>query len=468
MKVKGKNRAATYYLILLVIFLLGVNFTLGYLLTRHSSRAMISLMRGRMLDISNTAADMLDGDVLETLTPEDEGTPGYERVMRTLAYFQDNIELEYIYCIRNMGNRNFVFGLDPTVEDPGEFGQPIVYTDALYAASLGTPAVDEIAYEDEWGTFYSAYSPVFNSRGEVAGIVAVDFSSEWYEKQLATLRRTTAVVGLVSMIAGGAIVVSATARGRRRLRRVNIQMNDLAGNVEELLEEIGKIPGRRRRKTVTKPSVRRPEGEDIDALGEKILSMQQELKTQIELVREQAYHDGLTGVLNTASYLDTVRELDSRIRAGEAAFAVAVIDLNSLKNINDDIGHEAGDIALTDTATALTQVFGEDNVYRIGGDEYIAIMKTAGEPEMKRYFAMLDETLMIMNYTKKPYGMPLALSKGYAVLQEGDEDFRTVFRRADQMMYRDKASYYTRFGDRRKNRQDGGTEKQADRARERE
>ncbi len=71
---------------------------------------------------------------------------------------------------------NFSLGLILTKES----------TDALYQASLGKPSVDKVPYEDSWGRFYSAYSPVFDSNGKVAGIVAVDFSADWYDKQIRT------------------------------------------------------------------------------------------------------------------------------------------------------------------------------------------------------------------------------------------------------------------------------------------
>lgn len=103
------------------------------------------------------------------MSPADEGTEAYESIMRTLTYFQDNIDLKYIYCIRDTGDGTFTFGLDPTVEDPGEFGSPIVRTEALEKASKGTPSADEVHYEDAWGSFYSAYSPVYDSKDEVAG-----------------------------------------------------------------------------------------------------------------------------------------------------------------------------------------------------------------------------------------------------------------------------------------------------------
>ena len=162
-----------------------------------SKKSMLTLIQNRMLDISNTAAAMLDGDELKNLKKEDKGTVEYQKVNDTLAYFQDNIDLRYIYCVTAKSDKEFVFSVDPTVEDPGIFGEPVVYTEALYAASHGTPSVDKEPYSDDWGRFYSAYSPVFDSDGNVAGIVAVDFDAGWYDWQF---RKQTIII-LVNCIA---------------------------------------------------------------------------------------------------------------------------------------------------------------------------------------------------------------------------------------------------------------------------
>ena len=119
-------------IILVAVFLLLLNITLGVILTKQSSAAMRDLIQNRMLDISNTAASMINGDILESLTAEDKETPKYQAILDMLTHYQDNIDLRYIYCIHDDGNRKFSFTVDPTVDDPGEFGEPIVYTDALY------------------------------------------------------------------------------------------------------------------------------------------------------------------------------------------------------------------------------------------------------------------------------------------------------------------------------------------------
>ncbi|MBR4456846.1 MAG: cache domain-containing protein [Solobacterium sp.] len=174
----GKNHSGH------IAFMLVTNLGLGAVLMRQSQKAMKTLIDERMLDIVNTAAAMLDGDVLNRLRAEDKGTPDYEQAMKTLCTFRDNINLAYIYYVRAEGEREFTFGIDSDPVAPGEFGSPVENTDALYRASKGQALADDVPYEDRWGRFYSAYSPVFSSSGDVAAVVTVDFDVDWYEKQL--------------------------------------------------------------------------------------------------------------------------------------------------------------------------------------------------------------------------------------------------------------------------------------------
>lgn len=225
-------------IIIIVAMLLATNILLGVILVGNSRTTMKTLIDNRMLDIANTAAAMLNGDELEQLKKEDKGTPPYQRVNDILAVFKDNIDLKYIYCISDAGNGKFVFSVDPTIEDPGEFGEPIVPTEALNKASKGSPAVDVEPYEDAWGKFYSAYSPVFDSQGNVAGIVAVDFSADWYEERIYTQTYIIIINCIVAVLVGTFLVIFATRQMRRRLQDVMDEIADVAEDVDELTRVI--------------------------------------------------------------------------------------------------------------------------------------------------------------------------------------------------------------------------------------
>lgn len=146
--------------------------------------AIKTSVRQRMIDIANCAAWSVDGDILKNLTAEDIGTPEYQQVYDALAVFRDNIELRYVYGIKDEGDGRFTFTVDPTFGDPAEFGEELVVTEGLLMASQGIPSVDLQKYTDKWGTFYSAYSPVLDSDGNMAGIIGADFGEEWFEDQI--------------------------------------------------------------------------------------------------------------------------------------------------------------------------------------------------------------------------------------------------------------------------------------------
>ncbi len=206
----------TIMLIMISVILLTGDGVLGFLLMRQSSTAMKEQIDARMLDISMTAADMLDGDAYEKITINDQDSPEFLKMYETLKYFQDNINLEFIYCIRKISDEEYIFTIDPAEHDPSEYGQKVAITEALKQASEGVSAVDKVPYQDDWGSFYSAYSPFFNSKGEVVGIVAVDFSADWYEEELSKGGRLILRGLIASIIIGAVIITIYTIRMRKR------------------------------------------------------------------------------------------------------------------------------------------------------------------------------------------------------------------------------------------------------------
>lgn len=431
----------TGYLLLLAAFSILTNMSIGIMLMRQANAALGSSIRSRMLDVSKTAAHMLDGDVLRDLTPADAGSEEYEDVMRILTGFQDNIELSYIYCIRDMGNKTFVFGIDPSPVDPAEFGTPITYTDALYRASRGVSAVDDVPYEDAWGSFYSAYSPVFDSSGRVAGIVGVDFSREWYDEQIAAMIRTTALMCAAFLVVGVVIALLLISKSKKRVHKVNEQINKMSDSFETLMKEVRIMAG----SGASAANSRETELYDIDDLNSlmrKLSAMQKELHVQTEKIHEQACYDRTTGVMNKECYQSLQYELDAMIQEKLAQFSLLIFSVNELGPINRLYGQECGDAALADAALVLSSVYGKERVFRIGGGEFRVIADTTSETNIKNDFSKVDFRMATENTKEKAYQMPVSFSMGYAVYDpETDHEYADVYHRADQMLNAEKAAY---------------------------
>jgi len=99
-------------------------------------------------------------------------------------------------------------------------------------------------------------------------------------------------------------------------------------------------------------------------------------------------------------------------------------------------------------------VFGDANLYRFGGDEFIVIERNSSLEEMQQRFSLLDWELEENNRTERPYVIELSISKGAAEYAPGkDVGYTDVFKRADQAMYEDKKAFYEKHGDRRRRRE---------------
>ena len=438
---KRLSRTAKY-LISIGILLIILNAILGFELARQSARAMRAQISDRMLDIANTAASMLDADALEVIQADDKDTPEYQTTLEILKYFQDSIELEYIYCIRDMGNKNFVFTIDPS-EDPGEFGSPIVYTDALYKAILGTPAVDETAYEDEWGKFYSAYSPVKNSEGKVTGIVAVVFGAKWYEDRVRGLIWTTVLAISLGILFSALALFLIGSRYRKSFVYMLKDVDDLSNSVEVLVKSVS--PEAIADNSEVDADVVASDDE-IVIIGGKIHALQDRLGKELAYIRKRAYVDALTGLDNRAAYEEQVKLIEERMLKGTDRFSVAVFDINQLKIINDDYGHEEGDRVISAAAKAIKTACGEAAIYRIGGDEFVMICD-GGNPEAK----LSEVRKELERINKKETYLEIAVSMGCAIYNpERDKNYSDVFNRADNEMYLDKKEFYKTHEDRRK------------------
>ena len=452
MRTRRKLNLTVQYTLVFGALLLAANILLGIVLFNQSRSALRSMLEKSMLDITNTAAGMLDGDALGAMTEADADSAYTRSVIRTLNVFQDRVEIEFIYVVRPAGEERFVFIIDPDPVDPGAFGEEIVWTYALSQAGKGVATVDSAPMEDRWGNFYSAYSPVFDSNGGVGGIVGVDFDAEWYEQQLRGLSTTVAVISVLTVLIGAAIIILITSRTRKRFRDLSDEIGMLSADVDELSEVITSNPGYR--ESLSKlgdaalPSAVDNTGTDeIGALSDRIRSMEGTMKRYLDYAHTLASTDALTGVGNTTAYLERVRELEQSAADGNGDYAVAVFDIDLLKEVNDAYGHACGDMVIRGAASVIERVFGKGCIYRIGGDEFLAIVEHVTEQEMEENLLRAEAAARDFTMPDKRCDGQLSISGGTAVFRPGEDvGFQEVFVRADEAMYERKGLHHLQFG----------------------
>ena len=170
---------------------------------------------------------------------------------------------------------------------------------------------------------------------------------------------------------------------------------------------------------------------DIDAQ----VRQEEEYKRRLERAQQEANLDALTGVKNRHAYLEAEERLDNKIAEHRISpFAIAILDVNDLKKVNDTTGHKAGDKYLRDACRIICGIFKRSPIFRIGGDEFVAVIEGAD-------YECIEE----LNGRMKDHNAKAIKTGGIVIAcgmskYDGDPNVAQVFERADQNMYDNKSS----------------------------
>ncbi len=159
-----------------------------------------------------------------------------------------------------------------------------------------------------------------------------------------------------------------------------------------------------------------------------------EYETNLLRFENEATKDGLTGVKNKRAYVNVEEQLNELIKGQRAPeFALVMCDINGLKKVNDTLGHKAGDAFIIDGCHIICEAFPHSPVYRIGGDEFLVLVKGKDYETIESRIGAIEKT---NKKNKKNDGVTIAV--GAAKYTEEDHFVSDVFERADSIMYENK------------------------------
>ena len=157
-------------------------------------------------------------------------------------------------------------------------------------------------------------------------------------------------------------------------------------------------------------------------------------------LQSMALMDTLTGLYNRRGFVTVAEEQLKLARRTGGCFAIAFVDLDGMKRINDEMGHEFGDQALATTASILKSTFrASDITARLGGDEFIALAISAKPSGAARIRKRLNDAAALCN--SKSAAVPVAFSVGFAhynPLSASKASIETLMIEADKAMYVEK------------------------------
>lgn len=175
-----------------------------------------------------------------------------------------------------------------------------------------------------------------------------------------------------------------------------------------------------------------PDAQALEQVSVSVSMAVNHYEAHLSLAR-MGQRDALTGLFNRNSYN---KALEALAIDEPGSIACIYIDANGLHEINNHLGHQAGDEMLITIANLLADSFGGDNIYRIGGDEFVVLMLGESHEAFHRQIQEMRQALSQTDYT---------LSIG-AIWQETADDIGMLIAEAESAMQQDKRRYYQENG----------------------
>lgn len=227
MKVRKISISRRLILLISIVTLI-CSAILGICVYQMEKNSLITISKKNGMELAACAAAAVDGDAFAQITEGMENSDEFQQVYDVLAGYRDNSSIEYIYSMKQLPDESVVFVVDTDTEEPAgiyeEYGTLDKVTEALTTKT--TTADDEVT-TDEWGSYYSAYSPIYNQAGDAVGIVGVDVSIDWINAQLFAVRNIILLICILCVAFG---VICAVVIGNgigKNLKILNNKITEL-------------------------------------------------------------------------------------------------------------------------------------------------------------------------------------------------------------------------------------------------
>jgi len=315
----------------------------------------------------------------------------------------------------------------------------------------GVAGFDDVSYVDRWGDLYTAYAPVFGTDGSVKAVVGVDVWASWYKGEIASSVGLTAILTGVTLVLGIAATIIIVTRIRKKIDTIGSEALELDDSIDKLLMEVDLIPNH----DLSEVELGDDDNDKntLTVLRKRIYLDKENINKYLGFTHQQSLTDKLTKLGNRTAYYDLVKVVERQIANNERVFfAVAIFEINGLKELDDEYGYDMGDKVILETANIVAEAFTKERSFRIGGGIFAVIYQniepSALDNRMKDFEEILDD-----KNSSGEFPFELSIARGYSLFDpKEDKKFSAPFTRAAQMMDKEKEEFYKALKKQNKNK----------------
>ncbi|MBR0099177.1 MAG: diguanylate cyclase [Treponema sp.] len=427
-------------------------------------RGLYARYEEHIRDLLTFVQSQIDTDDLANCIKTGEKSPKYLELQKFMDTFKDNVKLQYLYVIRPLGKNppdnvmNIIAAMssyekefmpEMEVELNGLTGEE--YSIECVSEYLKAAEKKEISFfSDSWvknGVVYIMYTgslPIFTSSGEYIGLLCVDIDITEIRKVIKESTLTNIILILILGLTFITLfIIWAHYNIAKPIQKLENSVTTFAYQYKGK-EDIDSL-------VIEDPNIHT--NNEVESLANAVVKMSKDMRVYVENIieaeskartmSELANKDALTCVRNKTAY-DNYAEnvINKQIKEGVAEFAVAMVDLNHLKKINDTYGHEHGNDYIKMSCNVICHIFAHSPVFRIGGDEFVVILK--GDDFKNRKKLLTEATDVFKNTSANESANPwerLSAAIGISDFNpQTDKSINDVFNRADEAMYANKVA----------------------------
>lgn len=438
-----------------ILFIISLCVILSFANLTIYSNYVYDDYRGYITDILDYTMAQIDGDDLKHCIETRTESETYKKTLLFMDQILDHFkDVHYFYAVvplntNDTGNVMSVLSAekyyDRYVDTEGNLYLGWISDDEFDA---GTAAIfqkvmkgDGIVYfeeKTEWGIDYTGAVPIKDSSGQGIAVLAVDIDISFIDTMI---REYAAVnIGIISFL--GIVFISLFLLWSRK--NITMPIKKLEHSASGF---VGRSHGQRDVGALTFEAPVVETDNEIKALSDAVVKMTEDMRDYVSDIisaekmaanmQELANRDALTGIRNKTAYNFEISRVEEAIREGETKVGLAVVDLNFLKKINDTYGHDKGNIAITKLCRLICEIFEHSAVFRIGGDEFVIILRGEDYDSYRQLEERFDAELVRMagDSSLKPWEKVSAAIGAAFYDPAVDDGTDSLFKRADHVMY---------------------------------